>query len=103
MVVGFTTTCEICTVTTKVVTSKLVHGELYLIELYVIKLAVPCDRSVVFSTNKTDRHDKTDILLKMALKIINHIKPQLAIKSVHFDFIRDIIYYYFIFDFNKQN
>jgi hypothetical protein len=30
--------------------------------------AVTCDRSVVFSTNKTDRHDITEILLKVVLQ-----------------------------------
>ena len=30
-------------------------------------LSVTCYRSVVFSTNKTDRHYRTEILLKMAL------------------------------------
>ena len=47
-----------------------VHGEVYLIQHYVIKLSVICDRSVVFSgysTNKTDCHDITEILLKVAL------------------------------------
>ena len=29
-------------------------------------------RSVVSSTNKTDRHDITEILLKVALNTINH-------------------------------
>ena len=29
-----------------------------------------CDRSVVFSTNKTDRHNITEILLKVALNTI---------------------------------
>ena len=38
---------------------------------YVIK-SVTCDRSVVFSTNKTDRHDITEILLKV---VLNTIKP----------------------------
>jgi hypothetical protein len=32
------------------------------------------DRSVVFSTNKTNRHDIIKILLKVALKIINQTK-----------------------------
>ena len=32
-----------------------------------IKFSVSCDRSVVFSTNKTDRHDITEILLKVVL------------------------------------
>jgi len=40
-------------------------------------MSVTCDRSVVFpgtpvsSMNKTDRHDITDILLKVALNTIN--------------------------------
>ena len=34
--------------------------------------SVTCDRSVVFSTNKTDRHDITEILLKV---VLNTIKP----------------------------
>jgi hypothetical protein len=33
-------------------------------------LSVSCDRSLVFSTNKTDRHEITEILLKVALKTI---------------------------------
>jgi hypothetical protein len=43
----------------------------------VLGLSVTCDRSVVFSgcppvsyTNKTDRHDIAEILLKNALNII---------------------------------
>ena len=42
------------------------------------RLLVTCDRSVVFSgtlvssTNKTDHHDITEILLKVALNTINH-------------------------------
>jgi hypothetical protein len=35
-------------------------------------LSVSCDRSVVFSTNKTDLHDITDILLKVALSTTDH-------------------------------
>jgi hypothetical protein len=33
----------------------------------------PC--TPVFSTNKTDRHDITEILLKMGLSTINQTKP----------------------------
>jgi hypothetical protein len=33
-------------------------------------LSVTCDRSVVFSTNKTDHHNITEILLKVALNTI---------------------------------
>jgi hypothetical protein len=42
----------------------------YSIQYYVISLSVTCDRSVVSSTNKTDRHDITEILLKVALNTI---------------------------------
>ena len=35
-------------------------------------LSVTCGISVVFSTNKTDRHNITEILLKMVLNTINH-------------------------------
>ena len=34
-------------------------------------LSVTCDRSVFFSTNKTDRHDITEILLKVVFNTIN--------------------------------
>jgi hypothetical protein len=40
-------------------------------------LSVTCDRSVIFSgssTNKTDRHDIAEILLKLALNIIKQAK-----------------------------
>ena len=64
-------------ITTKVVSSNPADGEVYLIQHYVIKLSVTCDRSVVFSgysvssTNKTDRNDLTELLLKLALNTIN--------------------------------
>jgi hypothetical protein len=47
-------------------------GEVYSIQRYVIKFVRDCGRSVVFpgtpvsSTNKTERHDITEILLKVA-------------------------------------
>ena len=72
MVVGLITTCAI---TTKVVSSNPVHGEVFSIQQYVIKFVSdlrqtnrwfsPC--TSVSSTNKTDRHDITEILLKVAL------------------------------------
>ena len=64
-------------ITTKVLSSKLVHGDLYSIQHYVINLSVTYDRSVVFSrfsvssNNITDRHDITEILLKVAFNTIN--------------------------------
>jgi hypothetical protein len=39
-------------------------------ELYSIQHRVTCGRSVDSSTNKTDRHDIVEILLKVALDII---------------------------------
>jgi hypothetical protein len=41
-------------------------------------LSLTCDRSVVFSTNKTDRHNITEVFLKVALSTINQ---QIKIKS----------------------
>jgi hypothetical protein len=61
-------------VTTDVVSSNLYQGEVYNIMWYI--LSVTCDRSVVFSsssvssTYKTDRHDITEILLRVALNTI---------------------------------
>ena len=63
------------------------HGEVYSIQHYVIKFVNDLQqdlRSVVFyagipvsSTNKTDCHDITEILLKVASNSINHKpKPQ---------------------------
>jgi hypothetical protein len=63
-------------ITTKVVSSNPAHGEVYSIQHFVISLSVTCSRSVAFqcitvsSTNKTDQHDITEILLKVALNTI---------------------------------
>jgi hypothetical protein len=65
-------------ITTKVVSSNPVHGEVYSIQHYVIKYV--SDLWQVngfllvlryFSTNKTDHHDITEILLKVPLNTIN--------------------------------
>ena len=65
MVVGFTTTSEI---TTKVENSNLSHGEVYSIQHYVIKFVSELRQVGDFlHQNKTDRHDITEILLKVAL------------------------------------
>ena len=50
--------------------SNPIHCELYSIQYYAC-LSVTCDRSVFSSTNKTDRHDITEILLKVSLNTIN--------------------------------
>ena len=62
-------------ITTRIVSSNPVHGEVYSIQYYVIKvcqwLATGPWFSPVSATNKTDRHDTTEILLKVALNTIN--------------------------------
>jgi hypothetical protein len=65
MVVEFTTTCAI--------SAYPVHGQVYSIQHYVIKFVndLLSPGSPVSSTNKTDRHDITEILLKVALNTIN--------------------------------
>ena len=70
--------CNQC-ITTKVVCSNPVHGEEYSIQHYVMKfvdwLATGQWFSLgiaVYSTNKTDLQDITEILLKVALNTINH-------------------------------
>jgi hypothetical protein len=65
MVVGFTTTSEI---TTNVENLNLSHGEVYSIQHYVIKFVSELRQVGDFlHQNKTDRHDITEILLKVAL------------------------------------
>jgi hypothetical protein len=59
---------QLVPITTKVVSSNTVHGEVYSIRHYVIKFV---SFSLVFSTNKTDRHDITEISFKVALNTIN--------------------------------
>ena len=64
-------------ITTKVVSSNLLHCEVYLTKHYVIKF-VSYLRQVggfLSSTNKGDRHDIDEILLKVARNIINQTKP----------------------------
>ena len=64
-------------ITTQVVSSNPVHGEEYSMQQYVIKFNSDL-RQVSFSagtpvsfTNKTDRHNITEILMKVALNTIN--------------------------------
>jgi len=41
-----------------------------------------CDKQVVFSTNKTDRHDIIEILLKVALNTIKQTnKPEINLEK----------------------
>jgi hypothetical protein len=66
-------------ITTKAVSLNPVHGEVYSIQHYVIKFVSDLRQVGGFirvlrflATNKTDGHDVTEILLKVAL---NTIKP----------------------------
>jgi hypothetical protein len=76
MVVEFTTTyaTSAVPVTTNVASSNTIHGEVYSIQKYLkkfvsdlrwVSLGTP-----VSCTNKTDRHDITEILLNVALNTI---------------------------------
>ena len=63
--------------------SNTVHGKVYSIQHYVIKFVSNLRQisgfflsTSVSSTNKTDSHDITEILLKVALNTINQTKPQ---------------------------
>ena len=85
MVVGFTTTCAI-----KVVGSSLVDWEVYSIQHYVIKFVSDLRqvggflRVLLFPPPiKIDRHDITEILLKVALNTINQIKPEMFVMNIH--------------------
>jgi hypothetical protein len=70
-------------ITTKVVSLNPAHGEVYSIQHYMINFVSDLRQTgrwfspgiPVSSTNKTDRHDITEILLKVAL---NTIKPNQA-------------------------
>ena len=57
-------------ITTKVVSLNPVHGEVYSIQHYVIKFVSEVQQVMVSSTNKTDRHDIIEILLKVSLNTI---------------------------------
>jgi hypothetical protein len=69
-------------ITAKVVSLNPVHGEVYSIQHYVIKFASDLrwfspGTHQVTSTNKTDRHDIAEILLKVALNIIKQTSKNL--------------------------
>jgi hypothetical protein len=73
------------------VRSNPVHGEVYLIQHYVIKFVTDLRQVAVFSlgtpvssTNKTNRHDIIELLLKMVLNIITLTlsEPDFVIKTI---------------------
>jgi hypothetical protein len=73
-------------ITTKVVNFNPVRGEVYSIQHYGIKLASDVRQgrwfspsTPVSSTNKTDRHDITEILLEVALNTIKSKPNQIQV------------------------
>jgi len=70
MVFGFTTTCAI---------SAYHHHYVIKFVSDLRKFGGFCPVTPVSSTNKTDRHDVTEILLKVALNTINQTKPNKTI------------------------
>jgi gamma-glutamylcyclotransferase (GGCT)/AIG2-like uncharacterized protein YtfP len=80
-------------ITTKVVSSNHVHGEVYSIQHHVIKFVSDLRQVGCFlrvsSTNKTDRHDITEILLKVALSTINQSNhSKIFSMTLHYDYIK---------------
>jgi len=82
MVVGVITTYAISVIHHKHCQFEPRSGEVYSIQHYVIKFVSDLRQvgwfshgTPVTSTNKTDLHDITEILLKVALSTINQTKP----------------------------
>ena len=73
MVVGYTIPVQSVPITTE--GSNPVHGEVYSTQHYVRKFVSDLrwfsSGTPVSSTNKTDHHDITEILLKVTLSIVN--------------------------------
>jgi len=65
-------------ITTDVVSSNLDHGEVY--NIMFVRVFSP-DRPVSSTINKTDRHDITEILLKVALNTIKQTNKQTIKRS----------------------
>ena len=73
MVVGFTTTCAIIVVSSwRGVLDTILCDKVY---QWLATSQWFSQGTPVFSTNKNDCHDITEILLKVALKTINQTKP----------------------------
>ena len=86
---------KLVSITTKVVSSNPVHGEVYSIQHYVIKFVSDLRQvggflsrgTPISSTNKTDRHDITEILLQVALNTTNPQNPPIKDAKVDVRFI----------------
>jgi hypothetical protein len=72
-------------ITAKIVSSNSTYGEVYSIQHYVIKfvsdLRQVSDFLLVPAINKTDRHNITEILLKVALNTITLI-PFIQVQNI---------------------
>jgi hypothetical protein len=89
MVVRFTTTYAISSITTKIVSSNPAHGEVYSIQYYVIKFVSDLYQVsgflwVLQFPPATDRHDITEILLKEALDTITLTLVLVTLTSQNF-------------------
>ena len=73
MVVGFTTTYVISAYHHECCELESHSGEVYSIQHYVFKFVSNLQQSVVSTSNKTDHHDITEILMKVALNNITLI------------------------------
>jgi hypothetical protein len=77
---------------TKILSLNPAYGEVFSIQHYVIKFV--CDllaagrlfsrRTPVSSTNKTDRRDKTEILLKVVLNTINQTNIEWILRWIYY-------------------
>jgi hypothetical protein len=73
-------------ITAKVVSLNPVHGEVYSIQHYAIKFVSGFLWVLWFSPPiKTDRHDITEILLKVALSTINQTINQKVVITLYAD------------------
>ena len=85
-------------ITTNIESLNPTHGEVYSIQHYVIKFVSDLRQVSVFSTgtpvsstNKTDSHDITEILLKVALSRIPPQKKAFEVKSISADLIKSLM------------
>jgi len=88
-----------------IVSSNPVHGEVYSIQHYVIKFVSDLRHcrwfspgTPVSSTNKTNRHDINEIVLKVTLNTINQTKPYIykwcSFRIIHFITVYNTSPYY---------
>ena len=93
-------------IATNVVSLNPAHGEVYLIQYYVIcRWLSACQwfspGTLVSSTNKTDRHDITEILLKVVLTTITHqflllVFHLLSVKNLDVKFLKFFLTFLFV-------